>query len=112
MNCLLVVDRSHDATAFVGATGSQGVEWAAAGLSTWDAVTPIGPLDVTFLAAAPLPTNMGDLVVTGGSNLVFTATEGVPIPEPATLWLLFAGVGGLIACGVARRNGMVTQPRR
>jgi hypothetical protein len=91
-----------NAAAFVDLAGSAGVEWTATELSTWGALTPIGPLNVAFLAAAPLPTNMGDLNVTGGSNLVFTATAGIQVPEPGALWLLLGGIAGLIACSALR----------
>lgn len=91
-----------NAAAFVDLAGSAGVEWTATELSTWGALTPIGPLNVAFLAAAPLPTNLGDLNVTGGSNLVFTATAGTQIPEPGALWLLLGGIVGLIAYSAVR----------
>jgi hypothetical protein len=96
------------AAAFVDHTGNAGVECTATGLSAWGAVTPIGPLNVAFLAAALLSTNMGDLNVIGGSNLVFTATAGFQIPEPGTLGPLLSGIAGLIACGAVPAAGRDT----
>jgi len=99
-----------DAAAFVDGAGTQGVEWGAPQLSTWNAVTPIGPLDVSFLAAMPLPTNLGDLNVTGGRNLVFTATAGVQVFEPSAIELLLGGIVGLIAYSAVRAAVTGTAP--
>lgn len=75
-----------------------GIISGAAALSTYDGVSSIGPVPVFFSQSAPLPSDMGDFVISSAGDLVFQA---VGVPEPVPLALFGAGVAGI---GAMRRR--------
>jgi hypothetical protein len=95
--------------AFIDGTSRNGITWVAAALSTWDAVTPIGPVNVQSTGFAPLATDLGLLTNEDPTNLVFTETAGAPVPEPGTLGLLLGPIAGLIGWGA---RGATRRARR
>ena len=58
---------------FSDAATSQGLAWRSAALANYDGISPVHGLAVGFDNAGPLPTNRGELSITGASDLHFSA---------------------------------------
>src|SRR5213079_3427468 len=57
-------------------------------LSTWDGVSPIGPISVNELFLAPFDTTSGSLTLTHAENLTFSASQPVVAPDACSTWML------------------------
>ncbi len=69
-----------------GIIGGQtpGIAWSAPALATATLAQPIGPQFATFNLGFPLSTTLGSLDVADATNLVFSASGGLPPPPDIT----------------------------
>lgn len=77
-----------------------GIAFASPALVGYNGVSSIGPMPVSYLGSAPLPSNMGDFQLFA-TSLTFQVTG---VPEPVTLALFGAGLAGI---GALRRKRKV-----
>lgn len=79
---------------------SDGIEFGSPRFPGYDGITAIGPIPVSLIDSALLPTTLGVLIIDTASDLEFQAST---VPEPVSLSLFAAGLAG--AATMRRRAG-------